>query len=289
MARSKISLFSVINIVILLGVVLLTLYPFIYMAAVSLSSNIHVLKGDISWYPKGFNLDMYKVVLKDPRIGTAYWNTIVYVVLGTTISLVITSLGAYALAKKNMIFHRGFTLIIIFTLFFSGGMIPTFLVVKELGVIDTVWGIVLPGAVSTWNLLIMRTFFSNIPAELEESGHMDGLSDIGVFFRIVVPLSQAVFATIGLFYAVGLWNNFMLPLLYLRDQELFPLQVILRNIVLAGQMNQADTAAVGDANVVLEEPLKFATIMVSTVPILLAYPFLQKYFVKGVMIGAVKS
>ncbi|MBA2941224.1 carbohydrate ABC transporter permease [Paenibacillus sp. CGMCC 1.16610] len=289
MTRSKITLFSVVNIVILLGVVLLTLYPFIYMAAVSLSSNIHVLKGEISWYPKGFNIDMYKVVLKDPRIGTAYWNTIVYVVLGTTLSLVITSLGAYALSKKNMVFGRGFTMIIIFTLFFSGGMIPTFLVVKELGVIDTVWGMVLPGAVSTWNLLIMRTFFSNIPAELEESGQMDGLSDFGVFFRIVVPLSQAVFATIGLFYAVGLWNNFLLPLLYLRDQELFPLQVILRNIVLAGQSNQADIAAVGDANVVLEEPLKFATIMVSTVPILLAYPFLQKYFVKGVMIGAVKS
>ncbi|BFT72139.1 carbohydrate ABC transporter permease [Paenibacillus sp. P36] len=289
MTRSKITLFSVVNIVILLGVVLLTLYPFIYMAAVSLSSNIHVLKGEISWYPKGFNIDMYKVVLKDPRIGTAYWNTIVYVVLGTTLSLVITSLGAYALSKKNMLFGRGFTMIIIFTLFFSGGMIPTFLVVKELGVIDTVWGMVLPGAVSTWNLLIMRTFFSNIPAELEESGQMDGLSDFGVFFRIVVPLSQAVFATIGLFYAVGLWNNFLLPLLYLRDQELFPLQVILRNIVLAGQSNQADIAAVGDANVVLEEPLKFATIMVSTVPILLAYPFLQKYFVKGVMIGAVKS
>lgn len=289
MKRSKITLFSVVNIVILLGVVLLTLYPFIYMAAVSLSSNIHVLKGEISWYPKGFNIDMYKVVLKDSRIGTAYWNTIIYVVLGTTISLVITSLGAYALAKKDMVFGRGFTMIIIFTLFFSGGMIPTFLVVKELGVIDTVWGMVLPGAVSTWNLLIMRTFFSNIPAELEESGQMDGLSDFGVFFRIVVPLSQAVFATIGLFYAVGLWNNFLLPLLYLRDQELFPLQVILRNIVLAGQTNQADIAAVGDANVVLEEPLKFATIMVSTVPILLAYPFLQKYFVKGVMIGAVKS
>ncbi|MEC0265458.1 carbohydrate ABC transporter permease [Paenibacillus anseongense] len=289
MTRSKITLFSVVNIVILLGVVLLTLYPFIYMAAVSLSSNIHVLKGEISWYPKGFNLDMYKVVLKDPRIGTAYWNTIVYVVLGTTLSLIITSLGAYALAKKDMVFGRGFTMIIIFTLFFSGGMIPTFLVVKELGVIDTVWGMVLPGAVSTWNLLIMRTFFSNIPVELEESGQMDGLGNFGVFFRIVVPLSQAVFATIGLFYAVGLWNNFLLPLLYLRDQELFPLQVILRNIVLAGQSNQADIAAVGDANVVLEEPLKFATIMVSTVPILLAYPFLQKYFVKGVMIGAVKS
>jgi putative aldouronate transport system permease protein len=289
MKRRSISFFSIISTIILLGVVLVTLYPFIHMAAVSLSSNIHILKGEVSFYPKGFQLDMYKLVLKDPRIGTAYWNTIVYVVVGTTISLIVTSLGAYALAKKDMLFHRGFTLIIIFTMFFSGGMIPTFLVVKQLGVIDTIWGMVLPGAVSTWNLLIMRTFFSNIPAELEESGRIDGLNDIGVFFRIVVPLSQAVFATIGLFYAVGLWNNFFLPLLYLRDQSLFPLQVILRNIVLAGQMNQAGTAAVGDANVVLEESLKFATIMVSTVPILLVYPFLQKYFVKGVMIGAVKG
>jgi putative aldouronate transport system permease protein len=289
MKRRSISFFSVISTLILLGVVLVTLYPFIHMAAVSLSSNFYNLKGEVSFYPKGFQLDMYKLVLKDPRIGSAYWNTIVYVAVGTTISLIVTSLGAYALAKKDMLFHRGFTLLIIFTLFFSGGMIPTFLVVKQLGVIDTIWGMVLPGAVSTWNLLIMRTFFTNIPAELEESGRIDGLNDIGVFFRIVVPLSQAVFATIGLFYAVGLWNNFILPLLYLRDQNLFPLQVILRNIVLAGQMNQAGTAAVGEANVVLEESLKFATIMVSTVPILLVYPFLQKYFVKGVMIGAVKG
>ncbi|MEF3311808.1 carbohydrate ABC transporter permease [Paenibacillus sp. GYB004] len=286
--KRKITLFSVVNTIILLGLVVVTLYPFVHMGAVSLSSSIHVLKGEVSWFPKGFQLETYKLVLSDPRIGKAYWNTIVYVTLGTAISLVITSLGAYALAKKTMLFHRGFTLVIIFTMFFSGGMIPTFLVVKELGVMDTVWGIVLPGAVSTWNLLIMRTFFSGIPVELEESGRIDGLNDIGVFFRIVVPLSQAVFATIGLFYAVGLWNNFMLPLLYLRDPDLFPLQVILRNIVLAGQVNQADAAAIGD-NVVLEESLKYATIMVSTVPILLIYPFLQKYFVKGVMIGAVKG
>jgi len=204
--KRKITLFSVVNTIILLGLVVVTLYPFVHMGAVSLSSSIHVLKGEVSWFPKGFQLETYKLVLSDPRIGKAYWNTIVYVTLGTAISLVITSLGAYALAKKTMLFHRGFTLVIIFTMFFGGGMIPTFLVVKELGVMDTVWGIVLPGAVSTWNLLIMRTFFSGIPVELEESGRIDGLNDIGVFFRIVVPLSQAVFATIGLFYAVGLAN-----------------------------------------------------------------------------------
>lgn len=287
--KRSISAFSLINGFFLLILAFVTLYPFVHMAAVSLSKNVYVLQGEVSWFPKGFNLSMYELVLNDPRIKRAYWNTFVYVTLGTAISLVVTSLGAYSLAKKNMLFNRGFTLMIIFTMFFSGGMIPTFLMVKELGVMDTVWGIVLPGAVSTWNLIIMRTFFVGIPVELEESGKIDGLTDFGVFLRIVAPTSQAVFATIGLFYAVGLWNNFLLPLLYLRNPDLFPLQVVLRNIVLAGQMNQADAAAIGADHLIVEESLKYATIMVSTLPILLVYPFLQKYFVKGVMIGAVKG
>jgi putative aldouronate transport system permease protein len=285
--NKKISLFSIFNIIILSAVVLSALYPFIYMAAVSLSSGTYVLKGEVNWYPKGFNLDMYQLVFQDPRILKAYLNTIIYVTLGTVIALFVTSLGAYSLAKKEMVFQKGFTLMIVFTMFFTGGMIPTFLVVKSFGMMDTIWAMVLPGAVSTWNLLVMRTFFSDIPAELEESGRIDGLNDLGIFFRIVLPLSKAVIATIGLFYAVALWNNFMLPLLYLRDPELFPLQVILRNIVLAGQNTGAATN-VGDSMVV-EESLKFAVIMVSTVPILLIYPFIQKYFVKGVMIGAVKG
>lgn len=287
--KRKLSLFSIVNAIILCGIVLVTLYPFVHMIAVSLSSNIHVMKGEVSWYPKGLNFDMYQIVLNDPRILKSYLNTLIYTSLGTAVSLIVTSLGAYALAKKDMPFHKGFTLLIVFTMFFSGGMIPTFLVVKSMGIMDTVMAMVLPGAVSTWNLLIMRTFFVGIPVELEESGKIDGLNDFGIFTRIVVPLSKAVFATIGLFYAVGLWNNFMLPLLYLRDPELFPLQVVLRNIVLAGQMNSGDVTSIGGDNMVVEESLKFATIMVSTLPILLLYPLLQKYFVKGVMIGAVKG
>lgn len=287
--KRNISLFPWINGFFLLVLAFVTLFPFVHMLAISLSKNVYVLQGEVSWFPKGFNLSMYELVLNDPRIQRGYWNTFVYVTLGTAISLIVTSLGAYSLAKKTMLFHKGFTLMIIFTMFFSGGMIPTFLMVKELGVMDTVWGIVLPGAVSTWNLLIMRTFFTGIPPELEESGKIDGLTDFGVYMRIVLPTSQAVFATIGLFYAVGLWNNFLLPLLYLRNPNLFPLQVVLRNIVLAGQMNQADAASIGADNLIVEESLKYATIMVSTIPILLVYPFLQKYFVKGVMIGAVKG
>ncbi|MFD0717458.1 carbohydrate ABC transporter permease [Paenibacillus sp. GCM10027626] len=287
--RKKVSLFSVINVVILLMVVVVTLYPFLYMAAISLSDSNAVMKGEVTFLPKGLNFDTYKIVLADKRILSSYANTILYTVTFTALALFVTSLGAYALAKKHMPFHRGFTLMIVFTMFFSGGMIPTFLVVKELGMVDTIWGMILPGAVSTWNLLIMRTFFSGLPAELEESGRMDGLNDFGVFLRIVLPLSQAIFATIGLFYAVSMWNNFQLPLLYLRNPDMFPLQVVLRNIVLAGQLNSAEATSIGGDQLLVEESLKYATIMVATVPILLLYPFLQKYFVRGVMIGAIKG
>ncbi|MFB0846703.1 carbohydrate ABC transporter permease [Paenibacillus oleatilyticus] len=283
------SWFDAVNIVLLLGVAAATLYPFVYMAAVSVSKDIYVMKNEVFLWPKGFNLNMYEVVFRDKQIWGAYGNTILYVTLGTAVSLVITSMGAYALSRKDMVFQRGFTLMIVFTMFFSGGMIPTFLVVRELGLVDTIWAMVLPGAVNTWNLIIMRTFFSGMPKELEESGRMDGLTDIGVFVRIVLPLSKAVFATIGLFYAVALWNNFYLPLLYLRQPDLFPLQVLLRNLILAGAVNSGEVTSIGGDNLIVEDSLKFATIMVSTVPILLIYPFIQKYFVKGVMIGAVKG
>ncbi|XOK60546.1 carbohydrate ABC transporter permease [Paenibacillus elgii] len=283
------SWFDAVNIVLLLGVAAATLYPFVYMAAVSVSKDIYVMKNEVFLWPKGFNLNMYEVVFRDKQIWSAYRNTILYVTLGTAVSLVVTSMGAYALSRKDMVFQRGFTLMIVFTMFFSGGMIPTFLVVRELGLVDTIWAMVLPGAVNTWNLIIMRTFFSGMPKELEESGRMDGLTDIGVFVRIVLPLSKAVFATIGLFYAVALWNNFYLPLLYLRQPDLFPLQVLLRNLILAGAVNSGEVTSIGGDNLIVEDSLKFATIMVSTVPILLIYPFIQKYFVKGVMIGAVKG
>jgi len=287
--KNKLSLFSIVNVILLLGVVVVTLYPFVYMLAVSLSEDIYVMKGEVGIWPKGLNLRMYELVFNDPKIWKAYWNTIVYVTVGTAVAMAVTSMGAYALSRKDMGFQKGFTMIIVFTMFFSGGMIPTFLVVRNLGLIDTIWGMVLPGAVSTWNLILMRTFFSGVPKELEDSGKVDGLNDIGIFFRIVIPLSKAVFATIALFYAVAMWNNFMFPLLYLRDPEMFPLQVLLRNLVLAGNVASGDVTSIGGDNLIVEDSLKFATIMVSTLPILLVYPFIQKYFVKGAMIGAVKG
>ncbi|MCJ8012024.1 carbohydrate ABC transporter permease [Paenibacillus sp. KQZ6P-2] len=287
--RSRISLFTVINTLIMLLLAVVMLYPFVYMLAVSLSGDVYVMKGEVTLWPKGFNLRMYELVLGDPKIWTSYRNTIIYTVLGTAIAMLVTSMGAYALSRKDMMFHKGFTLLIVFTMFFGGGMIPTFLVVRSLGLVDTIWGMVLPGAVSTWNLILMRTFFSGIPKELEESGRMDGLNDVGIFFRIIVPLSKPVFATISLFYAVGIWNNFLYPLLYLRNQELFPLQVLLRNLVLAGSVSSGQVTQIGGDNLIVEDSLKYATIMVSTLPILILYPFVQKYFVKGSMIGAVKG
>ncbi|WP_405107524.1 carbohydrate ABC transporter permease [Paenibacillus sp. FSL K6-1217] len=287
--KFRINLFSIINGIALLMVAVVTLYPFIHMLAVSLSSDSNVIQNKVSIWPKGFNLDMYKVVLEDSKIWAAYKNTIVYTFTGTLISLLITSTGAYALSRSDMALRKSLTMLIVVTMFFSGGMIPTFLVVRSLNLVDTVWGMVLPGAVSTWNLILMRTFFAGIPKELEESGRMDGLNDIGIFARIIVPLSKASFATIALFYAVSMWNNFLGPLLYLRSSELFPLQVLLRNMVLAGTSSSGDVTGIGGDNQIVEESLKYATIMVSTLPILAVYPFIQKYFVQGAMIGAVKG
>ena len=282
-------MFDIVLYVLLFGIAASALYPFLYMIAVSLSGTVPVLKGEVFLWPKDFNLNTYKAVFEKPEIGRAYLNTILYTALGTTIALLITAAGAYALSKRDMLFRRGFMVMVTITLFFSGGMIPTFLVVRSYHLLDTIWAMVLPGAISTWNLIVMRTFFSGMPQEVEESGKIDGLNDIGIFFRLVLPLSKAILATIGLFYGVAIWNNFFSALLYLRDADLFPLQVIVRNMVLQGAGGANGAANVGGDAMIVDESLKYATIIVTTVPILLVYPFLQKYFAKGALIGSVKG
>ncbi len=287
--RLKLQWFPVVNALLLLIVALTTLYPFIYMIAVSFSSMEYVLQNKVSIFPKGFNLKVYEYVLRDERIWMGYKNTLIYTTLGTLLSLIVTAMGAYALSRRILVFKKFFLMMIVFTMLFSGGMIPTFLVVRDLGFMNTIWAMIIPGLVSTWNLIIMRTFFQGIPYELIESGKMDGLNDLGIFARIVMPLSKSVLATIGLFYAVGIWNNFFSALLYLRMENLFPLQVFLRNIVLAGQYQDGTVMGGADGEMLIDEPLKFATILVSTLPIIMVYPFIQKYFVKGVLIGSVKG
>jgi putative aldouronate transport system permease protein len=287
--KRKVGLFDIVNGLLMLLLLIVTVYPFVYMIAVSFSDSVSVMKGNVYVWPKGFNTDMYRIVLNDPRIWNGYRNTILYTVTGTAVSLVFTSMAAYALSKRKMLFHKPITVLIVITMFFSGGMIPTFLVVKSLGLVDTFWAMIVPGAISAWYLIMMRTFFAGLPQELEEAGKMDGLNDIGLFIRIALPLSRAVLATIGLFYAVGIWNNFYTPLLYLRNPDLVPLQVILRNLVLAGQTNMDGSFTLGKDQVIVEESLKYATILVGTLPILVTYPFLQKYFVKGVTVGSLKG
>ncbi|MGV2805640.1 ABC transporter permease subunit, partial [Clostridium perfringens] len=179
--------FDALNALILSGIVMACLYPFVYMLAVSLSDSASIASGEVWLWPRGFNLDMYQYVFEDGRVLKGYKNTLIYVISGTAISLIVTALGAYALSKTKMVMGKPILMLIVFTMFFNGGMIPTFLVVKELGFVNTIWGMVLPGAVGTWNLLIMRTFFMGMPQELEESGKIDGLSEIGIFFRIVLP------------------------------------------------------------------------------------------------------
>lgn len=283
------SFFDMANI-LLLGIFACTmLFPFLHMAAVSISSADNVTTNQISLWPKGINFDAYTAVLRDERILIGYKNTLIYVVLGTTLSLIFTTMGAYSLSRRNLVFGKTFMLMIVFTMLFSGGLIPTYLVVRNYGLLDTIWAMVLPGLVSSWYLIIMRTFFQGIPKELEESGKIDGLSDLGILINVVLPLSKPVIMTISLFYAVQIWGNFFYALIFIRDADLFPLQVTIRNIVLVGQMTDTTvSSAIGNKQVVLES-LKYAVILVGTLPILLVYPFIQKHFVKGAMMGSVKG
>ncbi|WP_135554724.1 carbohydrate ABC transporter permease [Paenibacillus cymbidii] len=290
MATRQWDAFTVVNSLFMLVLVFVMLYPFVYMINVSLSSELYVMKNQVSFWPKGWTWSWYRIVLHDSRLGIGYRNTIVYTALGTFISLAATSMGAYALSRRRMVLRKSLTLAIVFTILFSGGMIPSYLVAKELGILNSIWAMVLPGAVSAYNLLIFRAFFEGLPEELFDAGQIDGLHDMSLFARIVVPLSKPVYAAIGLFVAVGIWNNFYNALIYLRDANLFPLQSVLRDLVISGSLaNEAvsRSATRGETNVVVS--IKYATIIVSTLPILLLYPFLQKYFVKGVLIGSVKG
>lgn len=285
--KERLSVSTILIYLALCVVTAVILVPLLHVTAVSLSSVEHIYMNDISIFPKGFTIEMYKRVFNEPKIFNAYKNTIFYVILGTSLSLAVTSAGAYALSKKKMVFRSKFTGLILFTMFFSGGMIPTFLTIKNLGMIDTVWAIVLPNMVSSWYLIVMRSFFSAIPEEIEESGEIDGLNDIGKFFYLVLPVSKALLATMGLFYAVGLWNSYYTPFMYLDSAEKYPLQVILRSILETGAGLDGGSST-SDEPVMLES-LKYATIIVSVVPIIIVYPFLQRYFVTGVLVGSVKG
>lgn len=285
--------FEVLNVIILLIVSFLMLYPFYYCIIASLSDNASVLAGKLSFWPIGLNFKSYKLVLGYKVVLTSYGNTLIYTTLGTTISLVLTVLGAYPLSRKDFYGKSFFTVFFAFTMFFGGGLIPTFLVVRSLGFYNTMWAIVLPSAINTMNMIIMRTFFQGIPDALEEAAVVDGASELTTLIRIILPLSLPSMMTIGLFYAVGQWNSWFSAVIYLADTKKYPIQLVLRQIVLQNQVNEIIGTVAGsateDATQMIAENVKYTVIIVAVVPILCVYPFIQKYFVKGVMIGSIKG
>ena len=267
---------------------LICLYPMWHVVMASFSDPIELMRhSGVILKPLGHSLEGYKVVLQNPNIPVSYRNTIFYVVLGTSINMFLTTLVAYALSRKGYMFKRTLTLLIVFTMYFNAGLVPNFLLVKNLHMYNTVWALVLPGAISTWNLIVMKTAFQSVPVSLEESARLDGANDFIILFKIFLPLSKATVAVMILFYAVGHWSSWFNAMIYLQDRAKYPLQLIMREILIA---NSASGNSMADTDAMfLEEVVKYATIVVSTVPILFIYPFAQKYFMAGVMMGSVKE
>ncbi|MCR8635322.1 carbohydrate ABC transporter permease [Paenibacillus radicis (ex Xue et al. 2023)] len=282
--------FNFVNTIFMLALCFLTLYPFLYVLFSSFSDpGLLSAHRGLLYSPLSFSTEAYTAVFKNPMIATGYQNTLYYVVVGTMLNLFMTCLGAYVLSRKNVLFNNFIMFMIVITMVFHGGLIPSYLLVSNLGMLNTAWALIIPGAINTFNMIIMRTAFQAVPVSLEESARIDGANDFTILFKVVIPLSMPVIAVMILWYTVGHWNSYFSALIYLRDRELYPLQLVLREILITNSTSSMMTdVAVGD-KIAIGETIKHATIIVSTLPILLLYPFLQKYFVKGVMIGAIKE
>ncbi|MBB3112141.1 putative aldouronate transport system permease protein [Paenibacillus phyllosphaerae] len=278
--------FYVFNYIILGLFALSTLYPLLYVLSASLSSPQAVVTGDVFLYPKEFTLTAYKAVFKENGVWMGYANTIYYTVAGTFTSMVLTICGAYALSKKRLKGRTFFNLLISFTLIFAPGMIPMYLNFRDLHLLDSRFGIVIGFAVSTFNFIILRTFFQAIPEEIEEAARIDGAGDVRVLFGVVLPLSKAALATISLFYAVSRWNGYFWAMVLLRDEDKYPLQVLLNQLVVKMKPSES---MLNDISYSTGETIIYATIIVAVIPIIVVYPFIQRHFVKGVMIGSLKG
>jgi putative aldouronate transport system permease protein len=268
------------------------LYPLLYIISCSLSEPQAVMARKVWLFPVNFDLVSYKAVFTNKQIGTGYMNSLYYMVTGTIISVMLTMLIAYPLSRKEFYGRKLVTKFILFTMLFTGGIIPLYLVVRQLGIYDTRLSIILPNAITVWNVIIARTFLQeNISDELYEAAEIDGCSDIRFLFTFVFPLSGAIVAVLALFYAVGQWNKYFDALLYLQDQALYPLQIVLRNILIINRNTPSMTTDVEAAirSQGLSETIRYAVIVVASLPLLVIYPFVQKFFVKGVMIGSVKG
>ena len=287
---------------LVLLVLLTTLYPVLHIASVSFSDDVSVMGNRVTFFPVNFNLRAYQLIFSSPLIPNAFKNAVIYTVVGTVVNMLLTTTMAYALSKRRLAFRGLITAAVIVTFFFSGGLIPTFLLVRGLGMYNTMWALAVPTAINTFYLIVMRTFFQTLPQELEDSAVVDGANDITVFVKIMLPMSKAAVATITLFYAVSHWNSWFPAVVYLSKAERYPLQVILRQIVINNQMTEAllergemaaaremDEQELSDQLIASVDRIKFATLFASIVPMLIIYPFIQRYFVRGLMIGSLKG
>lgn len=296
MAKSKIKegpasvLFDAVNVLLLAAIVVVTVYPILYVIFASFSNGDRLLAhSGLLWKPLGFTAAGYKMVFKDPMIVRGYLNTIFVVVVGSFVSMAITVLASYFLARKEVVGQKAIMIYIIITMFFSGGMIPFYFTVRSLGLYNSIWALVFPSAVNTFNLIVMKTNFQGVPDGLIEAAVLDGADHFRILASVVLPLVKPILAVISLYYIVGRWNEWFYAMMFLQDRVKYPLQLVLRGILIANDTNAMSAGTgFGDQEAV-SESIKYGVIVVATVPILCIYPFLQKYFVKGTMVGAVKE
>jgi putative aldouronate transport system permease protein len=284
--------FDVFVYVILTVVLLIVVYPLYFVVIASISDPLSVLAGDVILTPKNLNLESYRMVFRDSSVMTGYRNTIFYTVVGTTVNMILSTAAAYALSCRNLKGKGVILGMMVFTMFFNGGLIPTFITINNLGLLDTIWVMILPTAISTYNVMIMRTFFLNsIPYELQEAAIVDGASHFNILFNVILPLSKPILAVMVLYYAVRHWNSYFSAMIYLSDHNKYPLQLVLRRILIQSQASEESLIdAQGTFNRMLQgETMKYALIIVVSAPVLCMYPFLQKYFVQGIMVGSVKG
>lgn len=290
MAAKKTTAFDVVLVIIMVLLSCIFLYPLLNMLALSFSDSQELKSLPVYLLPKGFSLDSYKALLSDSRTLLYYWNTIKYAAVGTVIMLLTTSLMAYPLSIPALRGRKFFSIILTITMFFGGGLIPYYVTIMQLGLIDTFWVMVIPGAISAYNVIVFKTFFMSIPEALRESASLDGAGHMRILFQIVLPLSKAVLATFALFSIVGYWNDYMTALLYLRDDTKYPIQLLMRRLLVLMDYKDASTAQMlKDFQQISSRTTKAAATIITVVPILCVYPFMQKYFAKGVLVGSIKA
>jgi len=294
MIKQKTGLFDIINISLLCLLLLIFIYPFLYMISVSISDTFAIARGEVVLYPVGFQLQAYKAVFRNTTIWRGYMNSFLYAGLGTILTIIICSLPAYVLTVKEFKHKKIFTTFFVITMFFSGGIIPLFLVIRNLKLLDTMWSIVIPPALSAWSIILFRTNFKQIPDSLTEAAKIDGANHIWVYAKVIIPLSKAILAVVAIYSFVGYWNSYFPALMYLTSAEKQPLMIVLRKFVVVGNFRGEMEVTLNELGekqdgIGLQRSIKMAIVLVSILPVITIYPFLQKYFISGFMIGGVKE